>query len=184
MHPLLLAPPSMPHDEPWRISTEAYSPECVEGEFSELPLYGVLGSSGASSLAVLVLLLELVPSGSLQGPLEPCQPLIPYTLSLARAQRREHLQRPCRVRLTVEPHPRPSIDSLEGEPRSGRVRSHPRLERDLPIGLNSRVAHRSISNISQMRCLLAHSECSTRIDRSLGGLLYGLDARVHRWNVG
>src|SRR5829696_9018838 len=31
MHPLLLAPRSMPHNEPWRISTEAYSPECVEG---------------------------------------------------------------------------------------------------------------------------------------------------------
>jgi hypothetical protein len=47
MHPLLLAPPSMPHDELWRISTEAYSPKCVEGEFSEvqLPLYGVLRSS-------------------------------------------------------------------------------------------------------------------------------------------
>src|ERR671913_448109 len=36
MHPLLLAPKSMPHNEPWRISTEAYSPECVEGVFSEV----------------------------------------------------------------------------------------------------------------------------------------------------
>jgi hypothetical protein len=47
MCPLLLAPPSMPHDEAWRISTEAYSPKCVEGFFSEvgLPLNGVLRSS-------------------------------------------------------------------------------------------------------------------------------------------
>src|SRR5215208_37502 len=30
MHPLLLTSRSMPHNEPWCISTEAYSPKCVE----------------------------------------------------------------------------------------------------------------------------------------------------------
>src|SRR5215213_490422 len=39
---LLLAPRSMPHQEPWRISTQAYSPKCVEGEFCELCVDGVL----------------------------------------------------------------------------------------------------------------------------------------------
>ena len=29
-------PRSMPYDEPWRTPTQAYSPECVEGRFSEL----------------------------------------------------------------------------------------------------------------------------------------------------
>src|SRR5215218_8571658 len=38
MHPLLLTSRSMPHNEPWCISTEAYSPECVESEFSEVRL--------------------------------------------------------------------------------------------------------------------------------------------------
>src|SRR5215208_1203074 len=33
---LLLAPRSMPHKEPWRISTQAYSPNCLEGVFSEV----------------------------------------------------------------------------------------------------------------------------------------------------
>src|SRR5215212_2489367 len=42
---LLLAPRSMPHNELWRISTEPYSPECVEEEFSELRIDGVLRSS-------------------------------------------------------------------------------------------------------------------------------------------
>jgi hypothetical protein len=36
MCPLLQTPRSMPHNEPWRISTEAYSPKCVELEFSEV----------------------------------------------------------------------------------------------------------------------------------------------------
>src|SRR5215217_8384213 len=36
MCPLLLAPRSMPHNEAHRISTEAYSPKCAEGVFSEL----------------------------------------------------------------------------------------------------------------------------------------------------
>ena len=36
MCPLLLAPLSMPHPEPWRISTLAYSPAFGEGIFSEL----------------------------------------------------------------------------------------------------------------------------------------------------
>jgi hypothetical protein len=35
-------PRSMPHNEAWRISTQAYSPECVEDGFSELRPYGVL----------------------------------------------------------------------------------------------------------------------------------------------
>jgi hypothetical protein len=39
-------PRSMPHNEAWRISTQAYSPECVEDGFSELRPYGVLRSSG------------------------------------------------------------------------------------------------------------------------------------------
>jgi hypothetical protein len=38
MYLLLLPPQSMPHNEAWRISTEAYSPECVEGVFSEIHL--------------------------------------------------------------------------------------------------------------------------------------------------
>src|SRR5215204_3456395 len=38
MHPLLLAPPSMPHNEPWRISTLAYSPTFGEGVFSEVQM--------------------------------------------------------------------------------------------------------------------------------------------------
>ena len=33
---LLLAPQSMPHNELWRISTEAYSPKCLEDVFSEV----------------------------------------------------------------------------------------------------------------------------------------------------
>src|SRR5215217_5508172 len=45
MCPLLLAPRSMPHNELWRISTQAYSAECVEYVFCELRLYGVLGRS-------------------------------------------------------------------------------------------------------------------------------------------
>src|SRR5215203_2446833 len=147
--------------------------------------YPLVQLSQTPTPALLILLLELVSLlGSLQGPLEPCQPLVPHMLPLARAQRREHLQRSSWVRLTVEPYPRPPIGSLEGEPCSGRVRSHPRLELDLPIGLDSRVAHRSISNLAQMRCLLTHSECSTCLDRSLGGLLHGFYARVHRWDVG
>src|SRR5215210_6618242 len=36
MHPLLLAPPSVPQGGVQRISTEAYSPECVEGKFWEV----------------------------------------------------------------------------------------------------------------------------------------------------
>src|SRR5215204_663292 len=43
LYSLLLASRSMPHNEPWRISTGAYSPKCVEGVFSEveLPCNGV-----------------------------------------------------------------------------------------------------------------------------------------------
>src|SRR5215203_290327 len=33
---LLLTPRSLPHNEPWRIGKEAYSPEFVEGLFSEV----------------------------------------------------------------------------------------------------------------------------------------------------
>jgi hypothetical protein len=29
----------MPHNKAWRISTEAYSPECVEVEFSEVRMH-------------------------------------------------------------------------------------------------------------------------------------------------
>src|SRR5215213_8552275 len=36
MRLLLRTPRSMPHDEARRISTEAYSPKCLEGEFSEV----------------------------------------------------------------------------------------------------------------------------------------------------
>src|SRR5215208_1663357 len=45
MCPLLLAPRSMPHNGPWRISTQAYSPECVEYEFSEVRGLGILRTS-------------------------------------------------------------------------------------------------------------------------------------------
>jgi hypothetical protein len=161
------------------------SPINHEDECHQHQLANPSGSfPGTPTLAWLILLWELVPSSrSLQGPLEPCQPLVPHMLPLARAQRREYLQRSW-VRLTVKPHPRPPIDSLEGEPRSRRARSHPRLEGNLPIGLDSRVAHRSISNLAQMRCLLTYSESSTCLDRSLGGLLYGFYARVHRGEVG
>src|SRR5918994_4192981 len=43
---LLLTPRIMPHTEPWRISTEVYSPECVEGKFCdvELRVHAVLRS--------------------------------------------------------------------------------------------------------------------------------------------
>jgi hypothetical protein len=44
MCPLLLAPRSMPHHEAWRIR-KAYSPECVEGKFSELRLETVRKAS-------------------------------------------------------------------------------------------------------------------------------------------
>jgi hypothetical protein len=101
--------------------------EKAEGSFSETP-----------APMLLILLLELVPFlVSLQGPLEPCQPLVPHMLLLARAQRREHLQKSSRVRLTAEPHPRPLIGSLEGEPRSGRARTLHRLEVNLPVGLTA-----------------------------------------------
>src|SRR5215217_144973 len=36
MHPLLLTSRSMPHNEALRISTEPYSADCVEYEFSEV----------------------------------------------------------------------------------------------------------------------------------------------------
>jgi hypothetical protein len=160
----------------------AHEDECHQHQ-KALPPQAAFSETPAPRL--LILLLELVPFlGSLHGPLEPCQPLVPHMLPLVRAQRREHLQRSSRVRLTADPHPRPPIGSLEGEPRSGRARSHPRLEVNLPIGLNSRVAHTSLSTLPQMRSLLAHSECSTRLDRALGGLLHGFDARVHRWDIG
>src|SRR5215211_5928328 len=35
MHPLLLSPPSIPHNKAWRIFTDAYSPECVEKLFGK-----------------------------------------------------------------------------------------------------------------------------------------------------
>src|SRR5215211_2903827 len=130
------------------------------------------------------LLLGLVPFRSLQGALEPRQPLVPHTLPLVADQRRDDLQRPYRVRFTAERHLCPSVGLLEGELRCGSNRSHHRLELDVVIGLDSRVTHRSLTNLSQRRCLLTHQECGTRLDRSLRGLLHRSNTRIRRWDVG
>jgi hypothetical protein len=62
---LLLAPISMPHNEPWRISTEAYSPECVEGKFSEVSQEFTASSS---PLAMVLAGWVLLPSSSFSFP--------------------------------------------------------------------------------------------------------------------
>src|SRR5215210_6775387 len=83
----------------------AHEDECHQHQ-KALPPRAAFSETPAPRL--LILLLELVPFlGSLHGPLEPCQPLVPHMLPLVRAQRREHLQRSSRVRLTADPHPRP-----------------------------------------------------------------------------
>src|SRR5215216_2974913 len=107
------------------------------------------------------------PFPSLQGTLEPRQPLVPHTLPLVAEQRRDDLQRPYRIRFTAESHLRPSVGLLEGKPRCGSNRSHHRLELDVAIGLNSCVTYRSLTNLSHRRCLLTHQECAPSVDRSL-----------------
>jgi hypothetical protein len=50
MYRTMLIPHSLPHNGVRRFSKQAYSPECVEVEFCELRLNGVLGSSWLRTL--------------------------------------------------------------------------------------------------------------------------------------
>src|SRR5918995_3091145 len=158
--------------------------------FYELRLSRILGISriapalcGKFLCRDLFFLLGLVSLRSLQGTLEPRQSLVPHILLLASAQRREHVQRLYLVLLPAEPHPGPPIGSFEGKASSGGYRSCNRLKLDLPIGLDSRAAHRSLSSLSQQRCLSAHPEGSARVEWSLRGFFHRLDTRIDRWDV-
>src|SRR5215210_351429 len=155
----------------------------VQSNHHEKAIASSCSSPGTCALALPSFLLGLVSLRSLQSALEPRQSLVPHILLLASAQRREHLQRLYLVLLPAEPHPGPPIGSFEGKAGSGGYRSCNRLKLDPPIGLDSRAAHRSLSSLSQQRCLSAHPEGSARVECSLRGFFHRLDTRIDRWDV-